>query len=243
MEQMPPPPPPLHPSNPSIAKRVFGYDQGQDSRWKTLKSTEYGACIGLSLWWIIAKAKKWKFVPWLTTTSSPAVYQVASIMQKQDEVEKDGKDVATNRQTFTQWIARLMAKEAGVEDYELILLSEPQEPLADVLKNIHRLSPCLVLFDFQSQKASHACAFYVNDPSYVFFDPNFGEDFYNNRSNFEDWMQAGPSASLRFYLSGDFLQFLFASMLIIPFDKLSEDTQEWLKTTYSQDAWERIPGK
>src|SRR5207248_1144207 len=107
--------------------------------------------------------------------------------------------------------------ETDVADYDLSVISEPQEPLEAVLKNIHQWGPGLVLFDFQSHKASHACAFYVNEPSYVFFDPNFGEDFYNDRSNFNDWMEAGPSASLRFYLKEDFLQFLFASIVIIPF--------------------------
>src|SRR5947209_1997420 len=108
MEQRQPPPVPLHPSDLNIAKRVFGYDQEKDLRWKTLKSTEYGACIGLSLWWIIARAKKWNFVSWLTATSStptgsasPAVNRVAYIMQKQAEVEQYNVDVATKKQIFT----------------------------------------------------------------------------------------------------------------------------------------------
>jgi hypothetical protein len=243
MEQRPlPPPPPLHPlqqgkeKDYEVPKRMFGYLQGTDQRWQRFQTTEEGACMGLSVWWIITRVWGNNFLPWLN--NKWAVPWVTFIMQKQSETGQTGGTVLSTRTIFTKWMAQFIGERTDLDSSKFTITVEPQEPLQAVIKKISK-GPGLVLFDFHSQMGGHACAFYVNDPYYVFFDPNFGEDFYHGYASFASWMQVGLSASLRSYLKDSFLQFYQIGILYLPFDVMPEPTKQWLLATYSLDAYQR----
>jgi hypothetical protein len=95
-------PPPEVPLGKNKISPAYDYSQGRDQRWAVKAITSNGACLGLSVFWIVQNANGKKFLPWLDpprtassrSTNKPILWEDPTLVEVQNVMKQQGETAA-----------------------------------------------------------------------------------------------------------------------------------------------------
>lgn len=182
-------------------ERQWDYNQGKDKRLLAMKETQGGACYALSMYWIVNWAKGINYLEWLsppleasskgnTTFGVGMVQNLRKIMENQNKFLSYQTVLGKSSRNLKLGYAKIMIEGNCILRSTRRLVIENNASLDQIASNIADAEGYVMLGWYKSDFGGHACAAHVGPAEVFFFDPNFGQYWFDSKSSFKTWYRS-----------------------------------------------------
>ena len=193
------------------------FDQGKYMKKKEFpKQLAEGVCAALSTVWVSRRAKGKDFFKFLDSNQARA--QVAMLQHREEgpfaadkKIEKEYNKIKEKLKKTSDYNLRrdLQGREAGLfkphhflqdlerSQYRVDYIKEQAGldgkidrglEIPKAVKNVSASGEGFVIFKMNGEKSAHVVGLYRNRDGVRFFDPNYGEAFFEDRAHFEGFL-------------------------------------------------------
>lgn len=189
-------------------QRQWDYDQGRDKRWLAMQETRDGACYALAMYWVVVWARGEDYFEWLSppkeasskgssTIGVGMVQNVRKLMENQGKflgklnvLGQPGRNLKLGyAKTMIEGNCELKATE------QLVLLQGAS--LDQIAADITGREGYVMLGWYKENLGGHACAAHVGQSEVFFFEPNFGQYWFDTKESFRTWYRSYMSMKYR----------------------------------------------
>jgi hypothetical protein len=191
--------------------RQFDYSQGKDRRWPAIGQAN-GVCYALSMYWVIQTSKGEDFLKWLSpppeassggssTFGVGMIQSVKKLMENQTkfmqfESEIRGipwsvlnQDNTAGRELKLKYAKTFIEGNSGLKATGALMIRDTAS-LEQISGDIISKPGYVMLGYWKNGWGGHACAAYVGNPDVWYFDPNWGQFWFDSTGAFRTWFRS-----------------------------------------------------